>query len=385
MDATSAVKSSKLNVYGIAIPVGDGHPFVEVRGFDIRRARTDGSERLQQWLRRLVARHGVLIFRNQHGVTPSDEVAMNKAFGYHSKKTTPRFGWDEPGAAHDATLKPEAPEVQCQGNVTLGPSTHMSFRGERCPDVDASSGHAAAFGDASVTLRLVLGLNTEGFHSDGLHDSQHSTPVLTSMYCHQPSTRGGETLFACSRAPLLPTAITPERLELLRRLRVHYQSQQALEDRGIPYMEVQGGGGIVRTHRENDDKIIKSLGLNDCDLDAVDGQSAGGPVHPLIRRHPETGDLSVYCSFANIHYMEAPATASLPAVFLDTRASFDLLRDLVSECTSKEKRYAHMWKKGTLRYCALHAQRERERESERERERERLNPIGCYLIQLESI
>ena len=40
-------------------------------------------------------------------------------------------------------------------------------------------------------------------------------------------------------------------------------------------------------------------------------------VHPLVRRHAETGEESIYVSCAHVERMEAPPSDGLPPVWLD--------------------------------------------------------------------
>ena len=64
-----------------------------------------------------------------------------------------------------------------------------------------------------------------------------------------------------------------------------------------------------------------------------EGEGIGGPVHPLIRRHPQTGDESVWLSCANVAFMDAPALPTQPAVHLDCSASYALVDQLVGRST----------------------------------------------------
>ena len=65
----------------------------------------------------------------------------------------------------------------------------------------------------------------EGFHSDGVHDTQRNLPVLTSMYCLEQG--DSDTLFACGRTALKECDEATK--ALARRLRVHYLNAPTLQ------------------------------------------------------------------------------------------------------------------------------------------------------------
>ena len=69
-------------------------------------------------------------------------------------------------------------------------------------------------------------------------------------------------------------------------------------------------------------------------------------VHPLVRRHHESGEESVYISCGNVEHMEAPADETHPAVWLDTAESYKLVRALVGEVTAPPLVWAHNWRVG---------------------------------------
>ena len=258
-------------------PLQDGLPFARVSGFDLSRASSSSGE----VLRSLMEEHGLLYFEGQR-IEPAQEVLINEVFGYHragAAQEVNNFGW-KPGQPKAGTVSTLAhlgmPSVQLQGKMTL--------RGE--------------FGLRNVTHVPVLGYRTEGFHSDGMHDMSDHLPVLTSMHCHKTTERGGQTLFIDARLAL--RRADPETANLARRLRVHYRSSHnGLGRRGRPMMRE----GIVRTHAEYDEQLRLEGIAPDDPAWACDDSS---PIHPLVRRHPVTGDESVYVSCGNLIFMEAP-------------------------------------------------------------------------------
>ena len=198
------------------------HPFAEVTGLSVARLRRLPPAELAEassFLRDAVTTHGALILRGQHGLTPENELAFNKAFGYHDPAVPPpKFGWVAGIPAHDATLRGSSwPAVQCQGNVRLGPGPAVSFSGSHLPELPESAGHGGVTGP--FQLKQITQLTIDGFHTDGVHDQQRGLPVLTSMYCIHATTAGGETLLACTRGPV--RTADAELLKLARRLRVH--------------------------------------------------------------------------------------------------------------------------------------------------------------------
>lgn len=73
-------------------------------------------------------------------------------------------------------------------------------------------------------------------------------------------------------------------------------------------------------------------------------------VHPLVRTHTDSGEEALYVSSANIDYMEAEEeeVRGLPAVRLDTRASYELLEMVLGPSTRAPLVYAHTWRVGDL-------------------------------------
>jgi len=202
-------------------------------------------------------------------------------------------------AVNSSPVLPSQPEVLCQGNAAL----HNHF---------------------GLTRQLKLGLTYKncGFHPDGTHNLQTDLPVVTSMYCLKAPKYGGNTFFACGR--LAFANATPDLQSKARRLRVHYISDPEL---GVPIMQ----NGIRRVGYD----ISKSV--------TASGKSVQ-PVHPLVRKHPETGDESVYVSCNRVDYMEADATETEPAMYLNTTASFELIDALLRGVTTSPLVYAHKWR-----------------------------------------
>ena len=279
---------------GEARQLTPSQPFVEVIGADLRTwiAHPDtGKEELRQLLRM----HGVVIFRDAE-LSPAEELMVNELVDWHAPRTgdATNFGWNSTKVPGIATI-PATPEVLCQGNALL--TNHH--------------------GIASLQLAQTLSYTNEGFHSDGVHNMQERMPVLTSMYCLEAPLAGGETHFACGRQAL---ARAPAELRALaRRLTVHYVYDETL---GLPLMR----DGIVR------------VGRTAVPILPADGSrpAATRTTHPLVRRHHESGEESLYISCGNIDYMEAPAEPDgRPAVHLDTAASYELVTSLIGETTSE--------------------------------------------------
>jgi len=280
------------------VPVEDRSPFVRLSGCEVKDFLKAGFKGAAK-LRELMTTHGLLVFEDQH-LTPAEEVAVNKLFGYHTDAAVQSAtGWLKNSPKSGAALLPSQPEVLCQGNAAL--QDHFGL---------------------TMQLKQVLTYENEGFHSDGLHSMQTNMPVLTSMYTWKAPERGGHTFFSCGR--LAFANASPELQMTARRLRVHYIYDEAL---GLPIM----GNGIVRAGREDP-------------TNATEVAQALHMVHPLVRTHPETGEESVHLSCGNVDYMEADPTATEPAIYLDTNASYELVETLVGGVTAEPLVYAHKWK-----------------------------------------
>eukprot|EP00746_Dinoflagellata_sp_MGD_P118107 gnl/MRDRNA2_/MRDRNA2_54150_c0_seq2.p1 gnl/MRDRNA2_/MRDRNA2_54150_c0~~gnl/MRDRNA2_/MRDRNA2_54150_c0_seq2.p1 ORF type:complete len:600 (-),score=84.46 gnl/MRDRNA2_/MRDRNA2_54150_c0_seq2:345-2144(-) len=277
--------------------VQSGLPFARLSGCDVNdfvAAGADGAAKLRE----LIVTHGVLIFMDQH-LTPAQEVAVNKVLGWHLEGGEAINGCSNCTQFFNPWL-PTQPEVLCQGHAKL--HDHFGLTGQ---------------------LDMTLTYSNEGFHTDGTHFQQTELPVVTSMYCHQAPARGGETIFACGRRAF--ASATPEVQKKARRLLVHYVYDEAL---GRPIM-LNG---------------IRRVGFTVYGNGTVTGHSGGRHVvHPLIRKHPDTGEESVYISCANIDYMEASATETESAIYLDTEASYDLVETLIGGVTSPPLVHAHKW------------------------------------------
>lgn len=293
-------------------------PFVDVRGADLRRWIAQPTEGQQQ-LRKLLTTHGLVVFRDVQ-LSPREHVALVKLANYHAEFDHTRVG--VPGGWNAKTggiaTLPADPEVLCQGNVLL--QDHH--------------------GIDSLQLKQLLTYEDEGFHSDGMHNMQERLPVLTSMHCLRAPVAGGETFFACAR--LAFSRLDPALQVLCRRLEVHYEYD---EGGGLAIMRK----GIVREGRHPQVRTNKG----------APGKPPICTVHPLVRTHPETGEETLYMSCANIKRMKAEADDEhrLPALDLDTAASYDLIGTLLHSVTQPPFVHAHMWQVGDLAIwdnrCAL--------------------------------
>lgn len=291
--ARSAIHASP--AVGSVEVLGAAWPFARVRG-DLARVRPDRDGPV---LQRLLLRHGVLVFPEQV-LTPAQELAAYRAFGLHEEGSDFTFGFEHWGLR--PAVIPGFPAVQIQGRCHL--EDHFGFSG-------------------TLNMSTVSGYKSEGFHSDGLHDTQDPLPGLTQIYCHTPTTKGGETRFACSRRMLQDRSDQA----FLRKLQVHYLSVESQAVRGLPVMT----RGVVCSRREKD----LELGVDPDDPRHADG----GVVHPLVQAHPVSGEEAVRVSCGNLGYIEASASMRL------SRAeSYQLLDDLVgAECDAA---YVHQWSAG---------------------------------------
>ena len=309
-------------------------PFAEVVGADLSDFLADPAAGRKE-MRRLLSTHGLVIFRGVT-LTPAEELKVNELADYHVLRNESKglnFGWSDEAALQEAGIAtiPAVPEVVCQGNACLE-GYHGIHTMQLCvPTMTAPSGSVPCLASrllsctlaesfACVRRRQSLTFGNEGFHSDGVHNLQDQLPVLTSMYCVRAPELGGETHFACGRLAFnrLPAALQ----HLARRLTVHYVYDEAA---GLAIMR----DGIVRDGRGP-------------------GNGSGGATtrtaHPLVRRHPQTAEESIYLSCANIDFMEAVAQGSEPSVHLDTEASYQLVERLLGEVTSAPHEYAHVWR-----------------------------------------
>eukprot|EP00746_Dinoflagellata_sp_MGD_P156181 gnl/MRDRNA2_/MRDRNA2_85729_c1_seq1.p1 gnl/MRDRNA2_/MRDRNA2_85729_c1~~gnl/MRDRNA2_/MRDRNA2_85729_c1_seq1.p1 ORF type:complete len:339 (+),score=50.50 gnl/MRDRNA2_/MRDRNA2_85729_c1_seq1:2-1018(+) len=315
-------------------------------------------------LKKLIVTHGLLIFRNQH-LTPAQEIAASKVLGWHMESNEP-----DPGSApnssasrgeerrwetDDGRFKGEEEEKLQTGGGSNTWVANSSASLPSHPEI-ICQGNAALHNHFGLTMQLQMGLTmtNAGFHPDGAHNLQTNLPVVTSMYCLQAPERGGNTFFACGR--LAFASATPELQRMARRLYVHYIFDESVQ----PVM--QNGIRRVRFERhENTTKAVKVVRT----------------VQPLVRQHPETGEESIYVSCQGVEYMEAGATETDPALYLNTTASFDLIETLLSGVTAEPIVYAHQWRVGDFAIwdnrLLLHAPGEAEMDGERLHHRVRLS------------
>jgi len=288
--------------------LGDRVPFAEVCDGGVLHDWLAEPEVGREEIRSLIRAHGLVVFRDT-SLTPREELQVAQLAGYHATEQATGgagslFGWQ--GKVAGLAALPDVPEVVCQGNVQL--LDHHGIDG--------------------VQLTPLLTFENEGYHSDGMHNMQHSPPVLTSMRCVKAPLAGGETFFACSRLAL--SRLGPAMRALCRRITVHYVYDESL---GLPIMR----GGIVRESRQPREK------------DASPPAPPARTCHPLVRTHPETGEEALYLSCANIDFMVAPADEhDSPALRLDTAASYELVAALLGVVTRPPYVYAHRWREGDL-------------------------------------
>ena len=151
-------------------------PFVECHGVDLHGGLTP---RLIEDIRAALVAHGLVLFRDQHNLTPADEVAFNEAFGWHDEtQSSYLFGGGAPNSVTTVSggaQMPQWPQVQVLGNARLDDY----------------------WGIRNTQLVPTLGLSYSGWHCDGVHDMFDGLPELTTMSCPTgwQTERGGDTYF----------------------------------------------------------------------------------------------------------------------------------------------------------------------------------------------
>lgn len=132
--------------------------------------------------------HGVLLFRNQDHLTPSDEMRFARLFTHQSDDID--GGQSYTGGAGTQHRLPEFPSIALVG----------SYRVQDFYGLTAES--KGVYNDWHPEQRA--------WHCDGLADTD-PPPDLTTMRCLKTPSQGGETLFASGvkAAELLPTTLDP--------------------------------------------------------------------------------------------------------------------------------------------------------------------------------
>ncbi|MBT6204911.1 MAG: hypothetical protein HOI34_14605 [Rhodospirillaceae bacterium] len=299
-------------------------PFAECHGVDLSKPlNTD----VTQALRTALLEHGLLLFRDQQAMTPTDEVAFNRAFGWHDAEQRDfLFGFGAPVTEHRVSggaQMPGLPEVSVLGNVFL----------------------EDYHGITNTQLVPVLGFSHSGWHADGLHDMFDGLPEMTTMF--NPSgwstLQGGQTYF--TSGPRALSRMEPELLEELSRCVVgymRYPNDDAQDDNrrvapGASVMEREGTYRVGFAIDRND----HATGLHDFELRPEHADAAGR--HPCIYRHPVTDEHSLYIT-------PGQAVCLLDAKTGQVRHNVDETTELLSEAllpsALPDIRYEHAWREG---------------------------------------
>ncbi len=312
-------------------------PFAECHEVDLSRP-LDATD--IQTIRAALLKHGMLLFRDQHAMTPADEVAFNRAFGWHDDAQCDfLFGFGAPVTEHrvsGAAQMPALPEVSVLGNVLLD-DYH---------------------GITNTQLVPVLGFSHSGWHADGLHDMFDGLPEMTTMF-NPPgweSKGGGETYFTSGVCAL-------ERLEsgLLDELSrcvvayMRYPNDDAQDEtrRIIPGASVMEREGTFRNGFAID-RHDHDCGLHDFELLPEHAEQAGR--HPCIYRHPETGQRSLYITPGQAVCLLDMETGAIRHGVDETA---ELLSAALLPSALPEVRYEHRWQEGDfvawINTLALHS------------------------------
>ena len=172
--------------------------------------------------------------------------------------------------------------------------------------IDSRNAETAADG-----RRLLFGANC--WHTD--HTNLARPPKITALLAMRLPPSGGDTTFANAYSA--------------------YQSLSAATRKRIVAMRVVYGADRHLPHRPGD------------------AEAFGVPaVHPLVRTHPETGRLALYCHPLKAQHIE----------HMEPEASFELLDDILAQSLRPEITYRHVWRDGDLvlidnRACLHRAER----------------------------
>ena len=299
-------------------------PFVECHGVDLSRdLRRDVVASIKQAL----LRHGLLLFRNQRALEPEDEVAFNRAFGWHdTEQDTFIFGAGPSPSTYKkagGSYLPAHPAVSVLGNVLLN---------------DYHGIH-------NTQLQSGLGLTYAGWHADGLHDMYDGMPELTTMFnpLGWRSDSGGETYFTSG-----VRAVERMDQELRRELEqcvvayIRYPNDDSPEEarQVTPNYAYMTHEGTFRSGWAVDSRN-PSAGLLDFELKPE--HADGGGRHRCIRVHPLSGQASLYVYPANAVYLLDVETGT---VRHNIEGTSKLLSAALLPSALPDVRYKHIWREG---------------------------------------
>ena len=299
-------------------------PFAECRGVDLSAPLTpDVVARLREGL----LAHGLLLFRGQHRMTPADEVAFNKAFGWHDEAQKDfLFGFGAPTTEHRVSggaQMPDQPEVSVLGNVLL-----EDYHGIR-----------------NTQLRPVLGFTYTGWHADGVHDMFDGLPELTTMFSPPgwKSRAGGATLFTSGVRAV--ERMDPDLRAELERCTVAY-ARCPNDDAPDESRRIMPGPAFMA------DEATRRIGFAASTTDPSAGLLAfamlpehaeGGGRHRPILVHPVTGQKSLYITPARSVVLLDLETG---AVRHGVEETADMLCRALLPSAGPEVRYEHVWQEG---------------------------------------
>jgi alpha-ketoglutarate-dependent taurine dioxygenase len=299
-------------------------PFAECRGISLAdELNNDAISAVREGL----LKHGLLVFRNQGAMTPAQEIAFNKAFGWHDPDQNDfLFGFGAPTTEHRVSggaQIPDLPEVSVLGNVLLD-NYH---------------------GITNTQLKPVLGFTHSAWHADGLHDMFDGLPEMTTMF--NPvgwQTRGGGATYFTSGV-LAVERMDRDVLEELRQCVVAYvrsPNDEAPDDtrRVIPGSSRMTDEGTRRIgfSTSNDDPAAP---LHDFEFKVE--HADGGGRHAPIRRHPATGQEALYVTPSQAVCLLDAETGALRH---EVKETIDLLARALRPSVGPEIRYEHNWREG---------------------------------------
>jgi len=303
----------------------DTQPFAECRGVDLsRELRGEDVDDIKAAL----LKHGLLLFRNQHELTPAREVAFSEAFGWHdATQELFLFGFGAPSTEHKVSggaQLPRWPQVSILGNVLLNDY----------------------FGVQNTQLVPRLGLTYSGWHADGLHDMFDGLPELTTMSnpVGYRVTSGGETYFTSGVRAV--ERMDQELAQELSRCVAAYvrcpNDDAPDESRNIapgPAFMVDDGArrvGFARDVNDPDAGLIEDFTLSPEHAD-----DAGR--HRCIHVHPVTGQSSLYVTPSRAVYLLDAETGEIRH---DIEETSKLLGDALHRSVVPGVRYEHQWREG---------------------------------------
>ena len=299
-------------------------PFAECHGIDLSQAL---DPRDIDAIGQALLKHGLLLFRGQHGLTPEAEVAFNKAFGWHDPAQHDfLFGFGAPTTEHRVSggaQLPDRPEVSVLGNVLLD----------------------GYHGLHNIQLRPVLGFTYTGWHADGLHDMFDGLPELTTMF-NPPGwqTQGGGSTYFTSGVRAVER-MDPDLVSELARCSVAYarcpNDDAPDEARRVvpgPSRMTDEGSRRVGFAADSSDP---SAGLLDFAL--LPEHAEGGGRHRCIHAHPITGQRSLYVTPARSVCLLDIETGAMRHGVEET---VDLLARALGPSVGPDVRYRHDWQEG---------------------------------------